>query len=91
MADGETVCVKHLPSSILDYSKQVIQPEQFTSQKVIVANEREKRKQQLAENESQKIMALLAQFGGNVSQVAREMGVSRNTLYRKMHQYNIAN
>jgi PAS domain S-box-containing protein len=91
MADGDTVCVKHLPASILGYSKQVNQPEQFISQNIRVANEREKRKQLLAENESQKIMTLLAQFGGNVSQVAREMGVSRNTLYRKMHQYNIAN
>ncbi|MEN6460705.1 MAG: sigma-54-dependent Fis family transcriptional regulator [Syntrophomonas sp.] len=91
MADGDTVCVKHLPTSILDYNKHVSKPEHFLSQNIRVTNEREKRKQLLAESESQKIMALLAQFGGNVSQVAREMGVSRNTLYRKMHQYNIAN
>ncbi|HEX3011149.1 MAG TPA: sigma 54-interacting transcriptional regulator, partial [Syntrophomonadaceae bacterium] len=89
MAEGDTVCVKHLPSFILDYSKLANQPEQFLN--IRVTNEREKRKQLLAESESQKIMTLLAQFGGNVSQVAREMGVSRNTLYRKMHQYNIAN
>ncbi|MGI5920864.1 MAG: sigma-54-dependent Fis family transcriptional regulator [Syntrophomonadaceae bacterium] len=91
MADGDTVCVKHLPSSIVNYDKDNLQPTHSLSQNVRVANEREKRKKLLAEKESQKIMALLAQFGGNVSQVAREMGVSRNTLYRKMHQYNIAN
>ena len=43
----------------------------------------------LAENECQEILDLLTKHGGNISEVAKEMEVSRNTVYRKMRQYNI--
>ncbi|HCF71162.1 MAG TPA: sigma-54-dependent Fis family transcriptional regulator [Syntrophomonas sp.] len=52
---------------------------------------RQNRKKVKALAEREHIMDLLTQHGGNVSQVAREMGVSRNTLYRKMHDYSIRN
>jgi len=42
-----------------------------------------------ADMERDKIMQLLNEFTGNVSQVARHMGVSRNTIYRKMKTYKI--
>jgi len=42
-----------------------------------------------ADMERDKILHLLDEFAGNVSQVARHMGVSRNTLYRKMKTYKI--
>jgi PAS domain S-box-containing protein len=52
---------------------------------------RQNRKKIKARAERENIMNLLTKHGGNVSQVAREMGVSRNTLYRKMHDYSITN
>jgi len=36
------------------------------------------------------IIELLARYEGNISRVAKEMGVSRNTIYRKMKFYNIS-
>ena len=36
------------------------------------------------------IMELLNRYDGNISRIAKEMGVSRNTIYRKMKFYNIS-
>jgi len=36
------------------------------------------------------IMELLNRYDGNISRIAKEMGVSRNTVYRKMKFYNIS-
>lgn len=57
--------------------------------KLSVGRQRERRKEQLAASECQEIIELLDRYGGNISTVARQMGVSRNTVYRKMRQYNI--
>ncbi|MDD9146965.1 sigma-54 dependent transcriptional regulator [Sporolactobacillus sp. CQH2019] len=40
-------------------------------------------------SESDQISALLEQCQGNLSQAARQLGVGRNTLYRKIKKYNI--
>ncbi len=50
---------------------------------------KQKRKQDMAAAEYHKIVSLLSVHRGNVSQVAREMGLSRMTLYRKMKLYSI--
>jgi transcriptional regulator of acetoin/glycerol metabolism len=52
---------------------------------------REERKMMAEDNERRKILFLLDKNGGNVSLTARDMGVSRNTLYRKMRAYGIKN
>lgn len=54
-----------------------------------VFEERNKRKQQLEEIEQQEITELLTRYGGNITRVARAMGVSRNTIYRKIRHYNM--
>jgi len=51
--------------------------------------EREKRKRMDAETEYKELMKQLTKHGGNVTDVAREMDISRNTVYRKMRLYNI--
>jgi transcriptional regulator of acetoin/glycerol metabolism len=43
----------------------------------------------LGEEERRIIMHLLQQHKGNVSQISRELGVSRNTVYRKLACYGI--
>ncbi|WP_416341316.1 helix-turn-helix domain-containing protein [Sporomusa sphaeroides] len=58
---------------------------------VEVCRGREGRRFLLEENERQEILSLLSAHRGNVSLTARTMGVSRNTLYRKMKQYAIYN
>ncbi|MEN6390774.1 MAG: helix-turn-helix domain-containing protein, partial [Syntrophomonas sp.] len=54
-----------------------------------IGRQRELRKERLAASECQEIIDLLETHGGNISTVARQMGVSRNTIYRKIRQYNI--
>lgn len=49
----------------------------------------EKKKHLIAEQESEQILMMLKQFGGNVTEAAKAMGFSRTTLYRKMQMYNI--
>ncbi|NLV22706.1 MAG: sigma-54-dependent Fis family transcriptional regulator [Syntrophomonadaceae bacterium] len=41
-------------------------------------------------DERQKLIDLLACHNGNISRVAKEFGVSRNTIYRKLSFYNIS-
>jgi len=43
----------------------------------------------LAEIEEQLIRAALDHYNGKMSKVARQLGIGRSTLYRKMEQYNI--
>jgi len=55
-----------------------------------IAN-RNSRKLQVGEHEKERIIRLLDSCGGNVSKTAAELGMSRNTLYRKMRSYSIDN
>jgi DNA-binding NtrC family response regulator len=43
----------------------------------------------LAELEKNAILAALEQFGGNLSDAARQLGIGRSTLYRKLEQYGL--
>lgn len=88
MANGDSIYPKHLPSEIISSTME---------NRVEILSSHEKSydkvhniKEMLAEKERQAIIDLLLQYNGNISQVAREMKVSRNTVYRKMHLYNIA-
>jgi PAS domain S-box-containing protein len=91
MADGNTIGLNLLPPEIYNANDLANSQEKVVPVRMgRLSRERQNRKQLLAEKESQEILALLTKHGGNVSQVARDMGVSRNTLYRKMKQYNIS-
>jgi PAS domain S-box-containing protein len=52
---------------------------------------RAQRKKLVEDAECQQILFFLTKHGGNVSEVARELNISRNTLYRKMRLYAIEN
>jgi DNA-binding NtrC family response regulator len=43
----------------------------------------------LAELEKNAILAALEQYGGNLSDAARQLGIGRSTLYRKLEQYGL--
>lgn len=57
----------------------------------ILAISREHRQKLAAIGEKNKIISTLNAFAGNVSRVAKELGISRNTLYNKMRLYAIKN
>lgn len=87
MANGDSLYVKHLPAELLN--KKYPEPE-LSSQVENCPKERKTLKDIIAEKERETIISLLFQYKGNISQVAREMGVSRNTIYRKIEIYNIS-
>ncbi|MDD3364191.1 MAG: sigma 54-interacting transcriptional regulator [Syntrophomonas sp.] len=90
IADGDVVRLEHLPESILNNTDKIDEVPPL-SHLIDMEDIRENRKHLFAEKEYQRITSLLTQFGGNVSQVAREMGVARSTLYRKMQRFNTPN
>lgn len=55
----------------------------------IVARERELHKQRQAAQEQKMLYDLLSRCGGNITMAAREMGISRSTIYRKIKQFNL--
>ncbi len=50
---------------------------------------RSKQKEKFLEIEKQQIINLLEIHRGNISQVARDMGMARSTIYKKMREYKI--
>jgi transcriptional regulator of acetoin/glycerol metabolism len=40
----------------------------------------------LERREQEQLLTLMQKHGGNISRVARELGVSRNTIYRKIRK-----
>jgi PAS domain S-box-containing protein len=92
LAESEVITVVHLPMEV--YVPQKTVPSQTKSLLPSSPKEcfgREQRRQLLDAAERQEILLLLSKCGGNISVVARELGISRNTLYRKMRLYAIEN
>jgi transcriptional regulator of acetoin/glycerol metabolism len=50
---------------------------------------KQKVKALMREVEITEIQNLVTKYRGNISKIARELGVSRNTVYRKIKQYGI--
>ncbi|MGE5389471.1 MAG: sigma-54-dependent Fis family transcriptional regulator [Deltaproteobacteria bacterium] len=88
VAQGNKLCMRDLPAEIVSIPAvgDDLVSEHTTAS---VRKQRERRKQDIAAAENQEIVDLLERYGGNISSVAKEMGISRNTLYRKIKQYNI--
>ena len=83
---------------VTDFHQETNLPEKFysyspleTAEYVTSSPDRTTRKQELARIEKQKITLMLDRQHGNVSRAAKELGMSRNTLYRKMRLYGIKN
>ena len=55
----------------------------------LLAKSREQQRRRRETREKQQLLALLEQNSGNVSGVARELGVSRKTVYNRMHRLQI--
>ncbi len=92
LTEGQTITAAHLPSELTRPVDRK-QPEEVTLPPSVVdlTGCRYNRRRFIEESERQEIMTLLSSYGGNVSLTARQMGVSRNTLYRKMKLYAIEN
>ena len=69
-------------------AKSFIAPETaYQHQRPTIKESRDIRKREMADSEKNEIIKFLETHHGNVKQVAAEMGISRNTLYKKMQRY----
>lgn len=89
MAESDTVTRQDLPRNIPNhetaYDYQPPLPQLPPS-----GRKRNMWRELKAEQEAVKVRALLDKYGGSVTKAAQEMGISRNSLYRKIKQLNIA-
>lgn len=79
MTDGDLITARALP----DYVRHGI------ALRPALAYEQDNRLPTLAEMEAQHIRYALEQLKGNQSQTAKQLGISRSTLWRKMREYEI--
>ncbi len=90
ICNGNTITVEHLPQEILNQFTTVNNNSaQTLSRGASVNMQRQRQKQMQGLMEQEEIIKLLGKYGGNITRVAQEMGISRNTVYRKMKKYNI--
>lgn len=87
ISGGNKLTMNHLPPELIP--QPAYAPPEPDIEVPTLEEERKRIKEIQAQQETEEIISLLAACGGNVSEVARRIGVSRNTLYRKMRQYNI--
>ncbi|HWR42978.1 sigma-54-dependent Fis family transcriptional regulator [Sporomusa sp.] len=92
LTESGEITIAHLPIDVFAKQPPIQYPVQpLISPAINETHDREHRRRLMKEAERQQILVLLSRHGGNVSVVAREFGVSRNTLYRKMRLYAIEN
>lgn len=91
LTEGRTVTLDNLPREIRDWQSVDIQKAgtQKGENNGLELSRKMERRHFLEESERREIIELLSTYKGNVSLTARAMGISRNTLYRKMKLYNI--
>ncbi|ETF00428.1 Fis family transcriptional regulator [Advenella kashmirensis W13003] len=91
LADGATIGMQHLPGPLAAAQNQSVQngaPASCYLESMTEAEEHEP-VNPLQESERITLIQLLETHRWNISDVARTLGVSRNTLYRKLHRHNI--
>jgi transcriptional regulator of acetoin/glycerol metabolism len=90
MTDRDTINLQDLPPNISNSKAQGGQCHEGTAARTAHGSgKRNKWREMKAEQEAYNIQMLLDECGGNVSQVASRLNISRNTLYRKINQYNL--
>jgi transcriptional regulator with PAS, ATPase and Fis domain len=76
IAEVNTISVSHLPSYL-------------SGSQTIRENSNSFSSTSLIELEKQEISRLLEHYGGNITKVAKALGIARNTLYRKLYKYGL--
>ena len=93
-AKGNQLDVSHLPPDLFSNKlEKRIQPVQHLHSKEAPAKTiretRQLAKKLMEDEERRQIIELMQLYKGNVSRVARELDMSRTTLYRKMDKYKV--
>ena len=83
LVKGKTVSLVHLPADVYHCCEELTElPTQRSSFK-------EQRRRENEKTEREEIITLLHECNGNISHIAKRMGVARTTVYRKMQLYAI--
>lgn len=89
-AKGARINVKHLPEHIVKGNHEAVNKDaSYYGDKTTIKDYLAQQRKLLVKDEKEQIASLLIQNRGNVSKVARDMGISRSTLYYKMKNYKI--
>jgi len=91
IADTQPISISDLPEEINAWRHpQVIKVIDNLSGANGQLSYKQRKKRLLAEQEAELILNLLEKHRGNLTEVARTLGYSRTTLYRKLGQYGIS-
>ncbi len=82
IASEGRIGLQHVPEELLCPSREDTQPAAFAN----IEDERRRMRWMLERREQEQLLTLMHKHGGNISRVARELGVSRNTVYRKIRK-----
>lgn len=88
LAENGVITLGHLPEVLYTSSSLINLAAPQVDETVL---NRKQRQKIAGVTEKAKIISKLNAFAGNVSRVAKELGISRNTLYNKMRLYAIKN
>ena len=88
LADGGSITVMQLPAEMLDagWRRQLPAGSRQPADRNFY---RARKQRQQAEQEQAELLELLEQHGGNISRIAKCMGVARTTVYRKLRLYGL--
>lgn len=92
-ANGADLSVEHFPPEIYNktfaHKTDSFRLSSLKKEQLTISEARKLKMKVLAEEERCQIIELLDYYQGNVSKVAREMGMARSTLYKKMKSFRI--
>jgi transcriptional regulator of acetoin/glycerol metabolism len=93
LADGQTITREHLPTLLVAVAPTQLPTTATLAPRVAAESaaesEQPKKLNPIQANERHVLLQLLEQHRWNVSNVAKALDVSRNTLYRKLHKLHI--
>ena len=91
LTSGDTIDLKHLPQEVTSFhGKEDIVTRARPSEKRIIKAEFERPNRKQLSPEKSRLLDILETYGWNRTLVARELGIGRTTLWRRMKEYGLA-
>ncbi|MBP2666789.1 MAG: sigma54 specific transcriptional regulator, partial [Firmicutes bacterium] len=92
ISEEQTIMLRHLPPEIYSPQEHADRFELQPFPQVVLGDSiKQQRVLAMEQTEQAEIVAFLNQYGGNISRVAKKLGVARTTIYRKLQRYGIDN
>ncbi|MDT8901636.1 sigma-54-dependent Fis family transcriptional regulator [Anaeroselena agilis] len=91
LAESDTVRLWHLPPEICGDGAPPARQSAGPAETLRPQSLREQARRQTARRERQELAALLGESGGNISLLAKRLGVARSTIYRRLRHLGLDN